>query len=367
MADRPEIVQSDRREFLGSMGRLTLGAAALGATVPALAGAQPLPGPITLHCLCPTWCREEDIKKFEAQFKVEAKRSCWVSYLSTLTKMSTGGTKIWDVVAQHHAFMYPLMRRGLLHPIDLAKVPNAKQLFSEFASMEHARYEGKIYGIPYVWTFDSVVYNANHISNVDSWGVLFDEKYAGKLALRDDPQNAIQLTALYMGYKDPSVLAKEDLTQIKKFLISKKHLFRKFWTGYAEAIALLRSGEVWALSGWRPMWWTLAKEGMNIRYAIPKEKGIGAINYYVVSKETKVLPTAYAFLNWMLDTEWGAATGRDQGYFSTSKLALKGLDTQTRQTLGYDHLADVTKNVYFLEYPLNLNEWVEAWSEVKSA
>jgi spermidine/putrescine-binding protein len=354
-----------RRNFIEGSARVGAAAVALGLPGGS-AGAAEKP-PLTLHCLCPTWCREGDVEKFEADTGIKTQRSCWTSHLATLTKLATGGTKVWDVIAQHHAFMFPMIRRKLLHPLDLSKIPNVNELFPRFVDMEHARMDGKTYGIPYVWTFDSVVYNADHIEQADSWGVLFDDKNAGKVALRDDPQNAIQLTALYLGHADPSVMSSDDIAEIKKFLISKKKNFRKFWTGYSEAVSLLRSGEVWALSGWRPMWWGLAKDGMNMRYAIPKEKAIGAINYYVVSRDTKALESAYAYLNWTLGTYWGAAVSRDQGYFATSKLALKGLEPEVRERLGYDNLDAVLKDVFFLEYPLNLSEWVQAWSEVKAA
>ncbi|HUC61712.1 MAG TPA: extracellular solute-binding protein [Alphaproteobacteria bacterium] len=358
-----------RRGLLGQALQIGAGASLLSMGFPMMpsAGAAGLAGPLTVHCLCPTWCREGDIAVFEKAKDVQVTRACWTSNLSTLTKLATGATAEWDVVAVHHAFLYPIIRRGLLHPLNMADIPNAAHLFPYFKRAKFADYEGKVYGVPYVWTYDSVVYNADHIPNVDSWGVLFDDKYAGKVALRDDAQNAIQLTALYLGHKDPSVLSAADLLEIKKFLISKKKNFRKLWTGYAEAMTLLRSGEVWALSGWRPMWWALAKEGMNMKYAIPKEKGIGAIHYYVMSKDTKLVKTGYAFIDWTLGPYWGAAVGRDEGYNATSELLLKDLTPKLQVELGYDRIAETLKDVLFLDYPLNLNDWVQTWTEVKAA
>ncbi|HZP78557.1 MAG TPA: extracellular solute-binding protein [Pseudolabrys sp.] len=358
-----------RRELLQRSLQTGAGAAFMAAGFPMFspAHAAALPGPLTVHCLCPTWCREGDIAVFEKEKEAKVVRACWVSNLSTLTKLATGGTADWDVVAVHHAFLYPVIRRGLLRPLDMKQLPNASHLFPYFKDAPFAVNEGKTYGMPYVWTYDSVVYNADHIDHVDSWGVLFDEKYAGKVALRDDAQNAIQVAALYLGHKDPSVLSSDDLKEIKTFLISKKKLFRKLWTGYAEAMTLLRSSEVWALSGWRPMWWALAKEGMNMKYAIPKEKGIGAIHYYVISKDTKLVPTSYAFIDWTLGSYWGAAVGKDQGYNGTSDLLLKDLSPDLQKELGYDRLADILKNVQFLDYPLNLGEWTQTWTEVKAA
>ena len=363
---RDKEADESRRAFLREAVTLSAGALALGYPFSSNF-AQKLPSPLTVHCLCPTWCAEKDVAVYEKATSVQVNRACWTSNLSTLTKLATGGAAEWDVVAMHHAFLYPVMRRGLLQPLDMARIPNAAHLFPYFKNVNFGRYEGKTYGVPYVWTYDSVVYNADHIQNVDSWGVLFDEKYAGKVALRDDAQNAIQVAALFLGHKDPSVLSTADLQEIKKFLIAKKPLFRKLWTGYAEAMSLLRSGEVWALSGWRPMWWALAKEGMNMKYAVPKEKGIGAIHYYVISSQTKIQPTAYSFIDWTLGPYWGASVGRDQGYSGTSDLLLQDLTPELRKELDYNRMDEVLAGVQFLDYPLNLGEWTQVWTEVKAA
>ena len=60
------------------------------------------------------------------------------------------------------------------------------------------------------------------------YGVLFDPKYAGKLAVWDDI-SSIADTATYMGYDNVWDLSDEELEAVKAKMIEQKPLLRKYW------------------------------------------------------------------------------------------------------------------------------------------
>src|SRR5881396_1923128 len=147
-------------------------------------------------------------------------------------------------------FVRPLAQRKWIQPIDTSRLKNYGRMFEQFKSPEWAMLDGKLYALPYYWGYDSVVYNAKHMPDGgDTWGRLWDDRYKGRLSLRDDALSSIQPVALFLGY-NPNRLTKAQLEDCKKFLISKKQHFRQLWSTYAEAVNLLRSEEVWALWGW---------------------------------------------------------------------------------------------------------------------
>ena len=102
--------------------------------------------------------------------------------------MAPGGTKNYDLMISLTQFVGPALgaKDGdeRLHALDMSKIPNAKNLMPLFKKDIVSR-NGKTYMIPIVWGYDSVIYNKDHISPDDpltqSWGVLFDDKYKGKL------------------------------------------------------------------------------------------------------------------------------------------------------------------------------------------
>lgn len=358
----------NRREFMRTAGTLGLG----GFVTVGLPSSDPrawaqLPGPLRVNTIVSIWGREKDIKPFEQKHGVEVKLTAWVSNIVQVTKLATGGTKLWDVVTMINIFTDPIMRRKLLQPLDMSQIPNASQLWPQFVKPSYAAYEGVQYGLPYVWGYDAILYNKAAIPRMESWKDLFDEKYKGRIALRDDPQFALPIAALCLGIADPFALGADELKEVKAFLIAKKPVIRKLWVGFAEALTLMKTGEVHAMMGWRPMWRLLRKEGMNVDYIIPKEKAFGWVHVYLVSKETKVLPTAYKFLDYVLDTGFSSSIARDLAYFSPSKKVLAGLTDAEIRELEYDRIEEIQKNLIFGDFPVNIQEWNDTWSAFKAA
>ena len=65
----------------------------------------------------------------------------------------------------------------------------------------------------------------------------------------------------------------KDLKEISDFLIKKKKNFRSLWSGFAEPVSLMKSGEVVAIGqGWIPIYRALKSSGVNVGFALLKEK-----------------------------------------------------------------------------------------------
>ena len=355
----------NRRQLLAGAAALGVGGVLPWTTSPRAWAA--LPGPLRVNTIVSIWGREKDIKPFEQANGVEVRLTAWVSNIHQVTRTATGGTKLWDVITMINIFTDPVMRRKLFQPLDLSQVPNAAHLWPQFVKPTYAAYDGVQYGLPYVWGYDSILYNRAKIQKMESWKDMFDERHKGRIALRDDPQFALPIAALALGIKDPFALGADELKEIKAFLVAKKPVIRKLWTGFAEALTLMRTGEVDALMGWLPMWRILRREGMDVDFIIPAEKAFGWVHVYLVSRETKVLPTAYKFLDYVLDTPFASSIARDLAYFSPSKKVLAGLSEADIKELRYDRIDEIQRSLIWGDVPVNLQEWNDTWSAFKAA
>jgi len=94
---------------------------------------------------------------------------------------------------------------------------------------------------------------------------------------------------------------------------------------------------------------------------------MGFLHAYIVSKGTKVMPTVYQYLDWVLGDEYGYAMVRDHAYYSPSKLVMSKLSEEEIKEMGYDRFDDVMNNVVMADYPFNLEDWHAMWNEYKSA
>src|SRR3954462_12236918 len=144
-----------------------------------------------------------------------------------------------DALAKLHAGLKPDLFRpyvgwvkyfatsGLVQPWDPSLIPNFKHL-NPFM-IKAGQYNGKQYGIPDDWGFDAILYRSDKVTpKARSWGLLFDERYKGKIAWFDD-LNMLVVAGLYLGFKDPWNQTAAELQQSQKLLISKKHLVRMIW------------------------------------------------------------------------------------------------------------------------------------------
>ena len=145
-----------------------------------------------------------------------------------------------DALAKIHAGLKPDIFRpyvgwvkyfatsGLVQPWDTKLIPNFKHL-NPFM-VKAGQYNGKQYGIPDDWGFDAILYRTDKVKpKAQSWGLLFDERYKGKIAWFDDLEMLV-MTGLYLGFKDPWNQTDAQLKQSQKLLISKKQLVRMIWS-----------------------------------------------------------------------------------------------------------------------------------------
>ncbi|MGZ4395250.1 MAG: ABC transporter substrate-binding protein, partial [Gaiellaceae bacterium] len=90
---------------------------------------------------------------------------------------------------------------GLVQPWDTSQIPNFKYLNP--AMVKAGQVNGKQYGIPEDWGFDAILYRSDKVKpKSNSWSLIFDERYKGKIAWFDD-LNMLTVAGLYLGVKDP--------------------------------------------------------------------------------------------------------------------------------------------------------------------
>src|SRR4051794_11037929 len=145
-----------------------------------------------------------------------------------------------DALAKLHAGLKPDLFRpyvgwvkyfatsGLVQPWNPSLIPNFKHL-NPFM-VKAGQYGGKQYGIPDDWGFDAILYRSDKVQpKAPSWGLLFDERYKGKIAWFDDLEMLV-MAGLYLRFKNPWKQTDAELKQAQKLLKSKKHLVRLIWS-----------------------------------------------------------------------------------------------------------------------------------------
>ncbi|MGQ0811560.1 MAG: polyamine ABC transporter substrate-binding protein, partial [Nitrospiraceae bacterium] len=233
----------------------------------------------------------------------------------------------YDVVVPSD-FMVGIMRRlELLADLDLALIPNAAYIADH---LQHLPFDSENrYSVSYLWGTVGIGYDSNIIPvPPDSWSILWDTKYKGKISMLNDQREVFGAVLRSMGHSlnstNPAVI---DLA--KERLIRQKPLVKTYTSEHYDQ--LLASGEVVLAHGWGGPVARAMKERPSIRYVVPKEGGTIWSDCLVVLKSSRNKDLAVRFINFLLDPEVAARTSDRLLFASSSRRAQSLIRTQTRE------------------------------------
>ncbi len=360
-----------RRSFL-TMPAVAAGAAALGLPGARMAFAQ---GGSVTAVMPGVFIPDAARAVITSQTGIALENVPYVSPTDTLAKLlAPGGSSRYDLMISVTEFVRgPVMGASAgsenAMALDLSKIPNAQSIAPLFADDIVTR-DGNTYLLPLVWGYDSVIYNRDRLDEdsamTQSWGVLFDDTNAGRVALRDDAYQSIMLTALHLGHEDPSAIDQSELNEVISFLISKKRNFRTLWTAFGEAVNLLASGEVDALYGWISMRAALAGQGHNVANNWPSEGLLIWTQAGFIPADSPNADAAHEVINSMLSLEYGRALVETTDYPTTSAEVAESFSAEDQTRLGLD-IAERGVKIVPMGFPENLDSWIEAWGRFKAA
>lgn len=188
---------------------------------------------------------------------------------------------------------------------------------------------GAISFLPYVHNTDSFGYNSAVIPKgipyeTESWGWLLDERYAGKVAIVNEPTIGLFDLALaarargLMDFRDMGNMSRPEVDELFRIMVDYKRRghFRGVWTSVPQSVELMRRGEVVIQSMFSPGVSALNGMGIPCVFAAPKEGYRAWHGVMCLSRECKgeQAEAAYAFMNWWLSGWPGAFIAR-QGYY----------------------------------------------------
>jgi spermidine/putrescine-binding protein len=286
-----------------------------------------------------------------------------------------------DALAKIHAGLKPDLFRpyvgwvkyfatsGLVQPWDTSLIPNFKHL-NQFM-VKAGQYNGKQYGIPDDWGFDAILYRSDKVKpKSNSWGLLYDDRYKGKIAWYDDPVENLTIAGLLFGFKDPWNQTDAELKQSQQFLISKKHLVRTIWSSETDLWQLFGSGDVWIALGWPNDWVQMKKKGLQVVYMHPsvgKQKPIAWVGMFMLLQGTPRPHLAHAYVNAWSSAASGKWLEDNYGYGHANTLARPSSSDLLRALQLTNPRAVTLPNAYLDRDVPRRALYAKLWEEVKAA
>ncbi|WP_171097961.1 PotD/PotF family extracellular solute-binding protein [Ruegeria sp. HKCCD7255] len=282
-----------------------------------------------------------------------------------LTKLRTN-PGAYDVVLINAAFFPDVLAEDLLQPIDTSKVANFADVAPDFAANDSLNVDGSLYGVPWTWGLTSIAINSSTISETpSSINVMWDEAHKGRVSIRDDAVEAVQLAALATGQNINDI---QDMDAVEAKLGALMPQIRTFWGSENDWNQFMAAGELDVASYWSGSAERSAASGLPVQFVVPEEGAIGWLDGLAVPASSENVDAAHAFINWMIDpafySEWNA-NGAPASANAAAAAALPE-DAFNRKVLGDP---EVAARVQFME-PVseeNREAYLEMWQALKAA
>jgi spermidine/putrescine transport system substrate-binding protein len=286
-----------------------------------------------------------------------------------------------DALAKLHAGLKPDLFRpyvgwveyfatsGLVQPWDTSMISNFKHL-NQFM-VKAGQYDGKQYGIPDDWGFDAILYRSDKVKpKSNSWALLYDERYKGKIAWFDDPVENFTIAGMLFGFKDPWNQSDAELEKSKQFLISKKHLVRTIWASETDLDQQFASGDIWIALAWPNDWVQMKAKKLPVVYMHPsvgKQKPIAWVGMFMLLQGTPRPDLAHAYVDAWSSTKSAKWLEDNYGYGHANTAARPASSDLLKALKLTDPHAVTLPNAYLDRNVPRRAVYAKAWEEVKAA
>ena len=171
------------------------------------------------------------IDQFEEETGIQVKYSTMTSNEEMLVKLAAPDC-IYDICVPSDYLIERLIEQDLLHELNKDNIPNLANIDERFLDLSFDP-ENR-YSVPYFWGTVGILYNTTMVDEpVDSWDILWDEKYAGQIIMYDSVRDTIGITLIRLGY-DINTRSEEEVLAAQEALIAQKPLVRAYLTDDAK-------------------------------------------------------------------------------------------------------------------------------------
>lgn len=256
-----------------------------------------------------------------------------------------------------------LIHENMLAELDFSNIPNFRYIDESFRDPDYDP-EGR-YSVPYTWGVVGLFYNTDYIEEeITSWSSLWDDRYAGKILMFDNPRDSFAIAQLLLGqslntteesdWLEAAALLKQQKPMVQAYVMDR--IFDK-----------MESEEAWIAPYYSGDAAILVDNSDNIRFVVPRE----GTNYFV---DAMCIPAtsghkaeAEAYINFLCDPEIAGANMDYVGYSTPETAAKAYMDPEIVESpVHYPDGETLARTQVFVNLPEETSRLIDRlWAEAK--
>lgn len=267
------------------------------------------------------------IDLFEEKYPdIKVNYTTYDSNESMYSKIVSGAAS-YDIVIPSDYMINKLIEEDMLAELNFDNIPNFKNVSENLKGKSYD--PDNTYSVPYFWNTVVMIYNTDFVDEEDvkdqSWDLLWNEKYAGKILMFDNPRDAFGIALTKLGYSMNSENA-EEWTQAAQLLNKQKPLVQAY---VMDAIFdKMETGEAWIAPYYAGDALIIQNENPAIDFYMPSEGTNLFFDAMCVLKTSENKEAAEKYINFMCEPEIAAMNSETVGYATPIDPALDLLDDE---------------------------------------
>ena len=284
---------------------------------------------------------------------------------SLYTKLKTGGST-YDIIIPSDYMVSRLIEEDMLEEINFDNIPNYQYVDEAYKNTAYD--PDNKYSVPYTWGTVGVIYNKNYVDEADigSWDLLWNEKYADKILMFDNPRDAFAIAESMLGYsyntEDTAELEaaaeklKEQKPVVQQYVMDQ--IFDKMIRGEAYVAPYYAGDYLWMLDENPDLGFYFPEEGFNI-----------FIDAICIPKGCQNKEAAEAYINFLCDPEVSGQNLDYLGYSTPISEARQYMDpTMAESDIAYPSDEVLANSETFLALSSETTQLMDSlWLDVKTA
>jgi spermidine/putrescine transport system substrate-binding protein len=242
---------------------------------------------------------------------------------------------------------------GLLEPLDTSRIAGWDDLNPGIMAMEDLVHddEGQAWLLPFDWGNTILTYNTARVdeAEVASLRAFADPRFAGRVSLPDNTDDAYALAYLATGVTDWSEATEEDFQAASAFLREVHPNVLFYWTDSTQLNQAMAAGEVDLAWAWNSTATELSAEGLPVAMKRDTAEGVTTwvCGYARLAGAPGSEDLAYDFLSAVNAPEVAAYIVETWGYGHANAAGMAAIDAAVLEATGYDDVAAYVDRTLF--------------------
>lgn len=282
------------------------------------------------------WYEEQTGEKIEVIYQVFDVNEAMLSKIEK-------GKEDYDVVCPSDYMIERMLNTGMLLPLDFAALEqtgtpnyianNRSPYIESMFRQINPSIDANEYSVAYMWGTTGILYNTDKVALEDAqtWDVIRNPKYSGKILLKDAPRDVYAPVLIYLRQKElqegSTTLeelmrdsSQKSLKDVEDYLMECKSgvcgfeadLGKEQMTKERALVSLNWSGDaVWAID-------EAAAVGVKLDYIVPEEGSTVWFDGWVIPKYAKNIKAATYFIDFMCRPDIAIRNMEETGYVSAN-------------------------------------------------